>query len=134
MRVGSVCRQAYNSTKRLWRTQQRYGGHGNHSKTKLSACLAGLDLVLPRSLLAHGAFHATQHVHKTNSVVLVEYKDDCVLSNGLIMDPRSCTWQCVGLKPDWAKGYSRLGAAHYGLQDYEEAVKAYESGARIAAA
>jgi hypothetical protein len=36
--------------------------------------------------------------------------------------------QCVELKPDWAKGYSRLGAAYYGLQEWENAVKAYEDG------
>jgi predicted TPR repeat methyltransferase len=38
------------------------------------------------------------------------------------------TLQCVDLKPDWAKGYSRLGAAYYGLQEWEQAIKAYEDG------
>ena len=32
------------------------------------------------------------------------------------------------LKRDWAKGYSRLGAAYYGLEQWEEAIKAYEDG------
>lgn len=36
--------------------------------------------------------------------------------------------QCVELKPDWAKGYSRLGAAYYGLEEWEQATKAYEDG------
>lgn len=36
--------------------------------------------------------------------------------------------QCVELKPDWAKGYSRLGAAHHGLGEFAEAIKAYEQG------
>ncbi|GIL86810.1 hypothetical protein Vretimale_15617 [Volvox reticuliferus] len=36
--------------------------------------------------------------------------------------------KCVELKPDWAKGYSRLGAAHYGLTDFAEAAEAYEKG------
>jgi hypothetical protein len=40
----------------------------------------------------------------------------------------STSLQCVDLKPDWAKGYSRLGAAYYGLQDWEQAIKAYENG------
>jgi hypothetical protein len=35
----------------------------------------------------------------------------------------------VELKPDWSKGYSRLGAAYHGLQDWEEAIRAYEDGA-----
>lgn len=34
----------------------------------------------------------------------------------------------VELKPDWAKGYSRLGAAHLGLGDAPKAVEAYEKG------
>ncbi len=32
------------------------------------------------------------------------------------------------LKPDWGKGYSRLGAAYYGLGEWEDAVRAYEDG------
>jgi stress-induced-phosphoprotein 1 len=34
----------------------------------------------------------------------------------------------VELKPDWAKGYSRLGAAHLGLGDADSAVAAYQKG------
>ncbi|KAL6911899.1 hypothetical protein ACP4OV_000704 [Aristida adscensionis] len=34
----------------------------------------------------------------------------------------------VELRPDWAKGYSRLGAAHLGLGDAAAAVAAYEKG------
>lgn len=36
--------------------------------------------------------------------------------------------QCVELKPDWAKGYSRLGAAHHGLGNFQDAVQALEKG------
>jgi predicted TPR repeat methyltransferase len=36
--------------------------------------------------------------------------------------------QCVELKPDWAKGYSRLGAAHFGLEEWDQAIQAYEDG------
>eukprot|EP00659_Diplonema_papillatum_P011542 gene11542-17775_t len=38
---------------------------------------------------------------------------------------------CVECKPDWAKGYSRLGAAFYGLRQFAEAVSAYEKGLKI---
>ncbi|EFN59285.1 hypothetical protein CHLNCDRAFT_14958, partial [Chlorella variabilis] len=34
----------------------------------------------------------------------------------------------VELKPDWPKGYSRLGAAHFGLRQWDEAVEAYTKG------
>ena len=35
----------------------------------------------------------------------------------------------VELKPDWPKGYSRVGAAALGAQKYDEAIAAYEKGA-----
>ena len=34
----------------------------------------------------------------------------------------------VELKPDWPKGYSRLGAAQFGLRQWDEAVEAYTKG------
>jgi stress-induced-phosphoprotein 1 len=37
----------------------------------------------------------------------------------------------VELKPDWAKGYSRLGAAHIGLGNAEDAVLAYQKGLEL---
>ena len=39
--------------------------------------------------------------------------------------------QVVELKPDWPKGYSRVGAAAHGAQDFDAAVAAYEKGARM---
>lgn len=36
--------------------------------------------------------------------------------------------KCVELKPEWAKGFSRLGAAYHGLGQYDKAIKAYEDG------
>ena len=36
--------------------------------------------------------------------------------------------KCVALKPDWSKGYSRLGAAHFYAGNLKESVKAYASG------
>ena len=36
--------------------------------------------------------------------------------------------QVVELKPDWGKGYSRLGGAYHGLQKLDEAIGAYEKG------
>lgn len=34
----------------------------------------------------------------------------------------------VELKPDWPKGYSRLGAAYMGLKDFAAAATAYRDG------
>jgi len=38
---------------------------------------------------------------------------------------------CTTLKPDWAKGYSRLGAAFEGVHSFDDAIAAYEKGLRI---
>ncbi|KAJ3069119.1 Hsp90 cochaperone, partial [Quaeritorhiza haematococci] len=37
----------------------------------------------------------------------------------------------VQIKPDWAKGYSRKGAALYGLQKLKEASEAYKAGLKL---
>ncbi|PKU66170.1 Heat shock protein STI [Dendrobium catenatum] len=34
----------------------------------------------------------------------------------------------VEIKPNWSKGYSRLGAVHLGLVNHEEAIVAYQKG------
>jgi stress-induced-phosphoprotein 1 len=36
--------------------------------------------------------------------------------------------KCIELNPNFVKGYSRKGAAHYGLGQYEDAVDAYDEG------
>ncbi|KAK9903222.1 hypothetical protein WJX75_000014 [Coccomyxa subellipsoidea] len=37
----------------------------------------------------------------------------------------------VEIKPDWPKGYSRVGAAAIGAQDYDAAIAAYEKGLEV---
>ncbi|KAJ3186783.1 hypothetical protein HK101_009602 [Irineochytrium annulatum] len=39
--------------------------------------------------------------------------------------------ETVKLNPSWAKGYSRQGAAYYGLARYKEAVDAYKAGVQL---
>ena len=39
--------------------------------------------------------------------------------------------KCVSLKPDWGKGYSRLGAAHFYAEHHQAAITAYTSGLEI---
>ena len=40
--------------------------------------------------------------------------------------------RCVELKKDWAKGYTRKGAALHALRRYDDAIQAYEEGLAIA--
>eukprot|EP00294_Goniomonas_avonlea_P015934 CAMPEP_0114557490 /NCGR_PEP_ID=MMETSP0114-20121206/9859_1 /TAXON_ID=31324 /ORGANISM="Goniomonas sp, Strain m" /LENGTH=577 /DNA_ID=CAMNT_0001742783 /DNA_START=13 /DNA_END=1746 /DNA_ORIENTATION=+ len=39
--------------------------------------------------------------------------------------------KCISIKPDWAKGYSRKGAAQHGLGDFEGAIETYNAGLKI---
>ena len=39
--------------------------------------------------------------------------------------------KCIELKADWAKGYSRKGAALYALRDYAGALEAYTAGSKL---
>jgi hypothetical protein len=43
-----------------------------------------------------------------------------------------CCSKVVELKPEWPKGYSRLGAAHVGLKDWDGAIAAYGKGSNVA--
>ena len=36
--------------------------------------------------------------------------------------------QCIALKPDFAKGYSRKGTLQFLMKDYDKAIKTYEVG------
>ena len=41
--------------------------------------------------------------------------------------------KCIDLKPDWAKGHSRRGAAYVGLKNWRAAIAAYEAGLELGA-
>lgn len=40
--------------------------------------------------------------------------------------------QCVKLKPDWPKGYTRKGLAEYFLEKYDDAIETYKAGLKLA--
>ena len=39
--------------------------------------------------------------------------------------------ECIRLQPEWAKGYSRRGAAYVVLGRYKDAIEAYNAGLAI---
>eukprot|EP00429_Kryptoperidinium_foliaceum_P015662 CAMPEP_0176036634 /NCGR_PEP_ID=MMETSP0120_2-20121206/18144_1 /TAXON_ID=160619 /ORGANISM="Kryptoperidinium foliaceum, Strain CCMP 1326" /LENGTH=620 /DNA_ID=CAMNT_0017370021 /DNA_START=51 /DNA_END=1909 /DNA_ORIENTATION=- len=40
--------------------------------------------------------------------------------------------ECVRLKPEWPKGYTRKGLAEYFLQKYDDAIETYKAGLKLA--
>ncbi|CAA0820581.1 Hsp70-Hsp90 organizing protein 3 [Striga hermonthica] len=63
--------------------------------------------------------------------VLYSNRSAAYASLGKFSDALSDAQKTVELKPDWGKGFSRLGAAHMGLLNYGEAVSAYRKGLEI---
>jgi len=51
--------------------------------------------------------------------------------NGAFKDALLDANKCIELKPDWAKGHSRRGAAYFGLQNWPAAQTAYEKSLEL---
>mmetsp|Transcript_18879 Transcript_18879/g.39281 ORF Transcript_18879/g.39281 Transcript_18879/m.39281 type:complete len:572 (+) Transcript_18879:36-1751(+) len=73
--------------------------------------------------------------HYTNAIdldgsnhVYYSNRSAALLSKGDIQKALEDGEACVGLKPDWPKGYARKGAALWKLKRMNDAVKAYEDG------
>ena len=71
------------------------------------------------------ALDPTNHVFYSNRSAAHLSKGD---ANSALQDAE----KCIEVKPDWPKGYVRKGAAHHSLKAYEEALKAYDAGLKIA--
>jgi len=63
----------------------------------------------------------TNHVYYSN-------RSAAYLKQGNASNALSDAESCIALKPDFAKGYSRKGAALHGLKRYNDSIKAYEDG------
>lgn len=70
------------------------------------------------------AIDATNHVFFSN-------RSAAAASLGRYADAVDDAKKCVALKPDWPKGYSRLGAAEQGLRNWEAAKEAYSKGLEL---
>lgn len=67
-----------------------------------------------------------------NDHVFFSNRSAAYLSKGDAVNALNDGQRCVELKKDWAKGYSRKGAALHALRRYEDAIKAYKEGLEIA--
>ncbi|ONK55966.1 uncharacterized protein A4U43_C10F2770 [Asparagus officinalis] len=63
--------------------------------------------------------------------VLYSNRSAAYASLGQFSNALSDAEKTVELNPNWAKGYSRLGAAHLGLNNVDDAIRAYEKGLAI---
>lgn len=63
-----------------------------------------------------------------NNHVYYSNRSAAYLSKGDAQNALKDADSCVQVKPSWAKGYSRKGAALHSLKRYEEAAAAYKEG------
>lgn len=73
----------------------------------------------------------TQGIKLCKGHVLLSNRSAAYLSKGFSDSALKDAEECIALKPDFAKGYSRKGAALHSLGKYSEAVAAYEHGLSV---
>ncbi|GAQ88439.1 HSP70/HSP90 organizing protein HOP like protein [Klebsormidium nitens] len=76
---------------------------------------------------------AIQHFNRAifltpNNHVLYSNRSACFLGKKEYKSALEDAQKVVSLKPDWPKGYSRVGAAQVGLKQYFEAIDTYKAG------
>jgi len=70
-------------------------------------------------------FDPTDHVFFSN-------RSACYASTEQYENALKDGTECVKLKPDWPKGYTRKGLAEYFLEKYDDAVDTYKAGLKLA--
>eukprot|EP01097_Dermamoeba_algensis_P004480 TRINITY_DN2914_c0_g1_i1.p1 TRINITY_DN2914_c0_g1~~TRINITY_DN2914_c0_g1_i1.p1 ORF type:complete len:336 (+),score=86.13 TRINITY_DN2914_c0_g1_i1:72-1079(+) len=61
-----------------------------------------------------------------NNHVLFSNRSGLFTRTGKYEEAKEDAQRCISLAPDWPKGYSRLGAAYYGLQKYDDSYNQYK--------
>ena len=94
-------------------------------KTKGNAAVAAGDHALARAL------HGGDRPEPSRRAPLPLEPSLCALALKRYDEAAEDAARCVSLKPDWSKGHSRLGAAHFYAGRHAEAVKAYAAGLAV---
>ena len=95
-------------------------------KTKGNAAVAAGD-----HALAHALFTAAIDQSPPDAHLYLSNRSLCALALKRYDEAAEDAARCVSLKPDWSKGHSRLGAAHFYAGRHAEAVKAYAAGLAV---
>ena len=76
-------------------------------------------------------FSKAIEVSETPNHVLYSNRSACYASSKDFAKALEDAKECVKINPSWAKGYNRLGAAHYGLGDLDEAEQSYKKALEL---
>ncbi|CDO91843.1 unnamed protein product [Kluyveromyces dobzhanskii CBS 2104] len=76
-------------------------------------------------------FSKAIEVSETPNHVLFSNRSACFASSKDFVKALDDANECVKISPSWAKGYNRLGAAHYGLGDLDEAEQSYKKALEL---
>jgi len=77
--------------------------------------------------------HFTEAIsHDNTDHVFFSNRSACYASTNEYQKALDDAKECVRIKPDWAKGYSRKGMAEYGIGQLKEAKASYEAGLKLA--
>jgi stress-induced-phosphoprotein 1 len=66
-----------------------------------------------------------------NNHVLLSNRSACYVKTGKLQEALDDANKVIALKPDWARGYSRKGAALHAMERYEEAKEAYKKALEL---
>lgn len=114
----------------------------NEPQSFLGAPMQTHDLAEQAKAQAYAAFSAgdfssaVRHFTKAMSVgpsnyLLYSNRSATYARLGNYSDALADAEKSVQLKPEWPKGYFRLGEAHFGLGHFDEAVAAYTKGLSV---
>ncbi|CCH61384.1 hypothetical protein TBLA_0E03300 [Henningerozyma blattae CBS 6284] len=70
-------------------------------------------------------------VSETPNHVLYSNRSACYTSKKQFVKGLEDANECVKINPTWSKGYNRVGAAHFGMGDLDEAEKAYKKALEL---
>jgi len=102
-------------------------------KEKAAAAKALGNAAFTAKNYAEAVEHFTEAIsHDPSDHVFFSNRSACLASLGQYGRALEDGAECVRLKPDWAKGYTRKGLAEFFLERYDDAAETYKAGLKLA--